>query len=287
MQVKRFSESYPVRASFVLVLIACVLRVLDTFVIRSDELIGEQVLAKVGGLILIIAYVWSVKGTLRCIGFHAMHWKTSVALGLLVMAVGLVFGYGVEWLYLHLAGEEPRLLFAVQSHPIVPEDTATSGALLALILVLGNVINSSMEEGLFRGILVTHLGSRMSLMKANLIQAALFGVWHITVPIRAYVDGQMDLVTAGVMSVGYILLSGLIGFAWGYFYQKTDSLWAPWSAHALNNTVMNFLQITTAAGMPSTLVLRVAVMTLIVMGLLPLFRKASASLKTPQVVTWV
>lgn len=137
MQVKRFSESYPVRASFVLVLIASLLRVLDTFVIRSDELIGEQVLAKVGGLILIIAYVWSVKGTLRCIGFHGMHWKTSVALGLLVMAIGLVFGYGAEWLYLHLAGEEPRLLFAVQSHPIVPEDTATSGALLALILVLG------------------------------------------------------------------------------------------------------------------------------------------------------
>jgi membrane protease YdiL (CAAX protease family) len=281
MQVKRFSESYPVRAAMVLVLIACVLRVLDTFVIRSDELIGEQVVAKVGGLILIIAYVWSVKGTLRCIGFHATHWKTSVALGLLVMAVGLVFGYGVEWLYLHLAGEEPRLLFAVQSHPIVPEDTATSGALLALILVLGNAINSSMEEGLFRGILVTHLGSRMSLTKANLIQAA------ITVPIRAYVDGQMDLVTAVVMSVGYILLSVLIGFAWGYLYQKTDSLWAPWSAHALNNTVMNFLQITTAGGAPSTLVLRVAVIALTVVGLLPLFRKASARLKMPQVVTWV
>ena len=97
----------------------------------------------------------------------------------------------------------------------------------------------------------------------------------------------MDLVTAVVMSVGYILLSGLIGFAWGYFYQKTNSLWAPWSAHALNNTVMNFLQITTAAGMPSTLVLRVVVMTLIVVGLLPLFSKASARLKTPQVVTWV
>jgi membrane protease YdiL (CAAX protease family) len=178
-------------------------------------------------------------------------------------------------------------MFAVQSHALVPEDTATSGALLALILVLGNIINSSMEDGLFRGILVTHLGSRMSLMKANLIQAALFGVWHITVPIRAYVDGQMGLVAAVVMSVGYILVSGLTGFAWGTFYQRTDSLWAPWSAHALNNTVMNFLQITTAAGMPSTLVLRVAVISLTVVGLLPLFRRASASLKTPQVVTWV
>ena len=89
MQVKRFSESYPVRAAFVLVLIACVLRILDVFVVRSDELIGEQVLAKVGGLILIVAYVWSVKGTLQGIGFHARHWKTSVALGLLVMAIGL------------------------------------------------------------------------------------------------------------------------------------------------------------------------------------------------------
>ena len=285
-QMKHFSENHPLQASFVLILTAFLLRILDVFMIRSDELFGEQVLTKVVVLILIIAYTRSVKGNLDCIGLHAIRWQISVTLGLLVMAPGLIFGYGVEWLYLYLTGESPRLFIAAQGHTLIPESAATGGFFFVLILCSGNIVNSFMEEGLFRGILITHMGSRMSLMKANLIQASLFGIWHIVWPIRDYLDGRTDLLTVVGMSAGYILLSGMIGFAWGYFYQKTNSLWASWSAHTLNNTIMNFFHITTASGMPSTLGLRVAVITLIVVGLLPLFRKVSASRNMPEVITW-
>jgi len=285
-QMKHFSENHPLQASFVLILIAFLLRIVDVFVVRSDELFGEQVLTKVVVLILIVVYARSVKGDLDCIGLHAVRWQISVILGLLVMALGLIFGYGVEWLFLCLTGESPRLFIAAQGHTLIPENAATGGFFFALTLCSGNFVNSFMEEGLFRGILITHMGSRMSLMKANLIQASLFGIWHIVWPIRDYLDGRTGLLTVVGMSAGYILLSGMIGFAWGYFYQKTNSLWASWSAHTLNNTIMNFFHITTAAGMPSTLGLRVAVITLTVVGLLPLFRKVSASRNMPEVITW-
>lgn len=285
--MKRLSYSNPVLVSLGLVAIAFLVRILDLFVIRSDEILGEQVVNKVFGLVLILAYVWSVKRDFGSIGLQAGNWRTTVTGGAVVMGVGLVIGYGAEWLYLYATGSEPRLIFGVQSHPLIAGEAAAGGILLILTLLIGNVINSFMEEGLFRGVLITHLGSRMNMGRANLIQAVLFGVWHIVLPMRDYLDGQTSMLAALSISVGYILLSGLIGFAWGYFYQKTDSLWMPWTAHMLNNTTFNFLQIITAAGNPSTLALRAGVTALVVAASLPLVKKIATARRMPEVTAWV
>jgi len=284
--MKRFSENHPVGIAYILIFIIFSLRILDVFVIRSDELFGEQVLTKIVGLVLILVYVWSVKGSFGSIGLYSRYWKFSVMLGLLVMAMGLFTGYGAEWLYLYVTGAYPKLFVAAQGHALIPENAVTGGLLFGITLFAGNVINSFMEEGLFRGMLITHLGSRISLRKTNLVQAFLFGIWHIVWPIRDYLDGQTDLSMALGTSAGYIVLSGLIGFAWGYFYQKTNSLWTSWSAHTLNNTVMNFFHITTTSGAPLTLGLRAGVATLVVVALLPFVRKVAETRTMPEIKTW-
>ena len=285
--MRRLSENHPVEIALVLVSVIFLFKILDVFLFRSDELLGEQFLTKGVGIGVIFAYVWHVKGSLRSIGLHAKDWKVSVILGLLIMTAGLIMGYGTEWLYLYWSKTEPRILFAAQGNTLIPEDFATGGLGFALVLLTGNIINSFMEEGLFRGLLITHLGSRMSLIKANLAQAALFGLWHIVWPIRDYLDGKTDLVEALVISVGFTIVSGLIGFAWGYFYQKTNSLWASWSAHTLNNTVMNFVHVTTAAGIPPTLGLRASIVALTVIALLSTVRRVTNARAMTEVNVWV
>lgn len=284
--MKRLSENYPLHIAYAFVFSVFSLRILDVFMIRSDELYGEQVLTKVVGVILIVAYAWSIKGTLASIGLHAKNWNSSVLIGLSIMAVGLVAGYGVEWLYLYSTGLNPEIFIETQGNTLIPEYVATGGLFFAITLLVGNIVNSFMEEGLFRGILITHLGSRMSLARANIIQAGLFGIWHIVWSLRDYLDGRITLMATVVTSAGYILLSGLIGFAWGYFYQKTNSLWASWSAHTLNNTVFNLVHITTSAGIPETLGLRVAVSVLIVVAMLPLVRQMSEKWEIEGVKVW-
>ncbi|MDI3299697.1 MAG: CPBP family intramembrane metalloprotease [Bacillota bacterium] len=146
------------------------------------------------------------------------------------------------------------------------------------MLLLGNVVNSFLEEGLFRGVLMTQLGRVVGPVGANLLQAGLFGVWHVVWPLREFLDGAMDASTALGVGAGYTLLSFLIGLAFGGLFQATGSLWAPWVAHTLSNSALNVLQIAVAAGPSGTLGLRVAVETLVVaaLSLLPglqLFRR--------------
>lgn len=47
----------------------------------------------------------------------------------------------------------------------------------AFLLLLGNVVNSFIEEGLFRGVMLPHFMSTMSFRWANHLQALLFGLW--------------------------------------------------------------------------------------------------------------
>jgi membrane protease YdiL (CAAX protease family) len=54
-----------------------------------------------------------------------------------------------------------------------------------------------------------------------------------------------------VVSESLLIFAGstVSGLAYGYLFLKTDSLWAPWVAHTINNTTLNLLHIGTAAGL--------------------------------------
>jgi len=286
-ELRNFSENRPVASALILVLIAFLVRFLDIFVIRSHEWFGEQVVNKVFGLLLVFGYVWIVKGNLGAIGLHSRRWLTGFGLGLGFMAVGLFFGYLAEWLFLRFSGTSPEIVFGLMSHPLFPEESATSGLYLVLILIVGNVVNSFMEEGLFRGIVITHLGSRMSLLKANLIQATFFGLWHFVLPLLDYLDGNTSFGMMLITALGYVLLSGMIGFVWGTFYQLTNSLWTSWSAHTLNNTTQNVLQVASTDGGGMSVAFRNLVIAFIMLVLLPLYKRVCSRLRFQEVETWV
>jgi len=178
----------------------------------------------------------------------------------------------VEWIYFSSINANPSISFAVLAQSLVPEKVKTGGLFLASSIIGGNVINSFMEEGLFRGILITHLSSRLSAVRANIFQSLIFGFWHIVWPLRDYMDGYTDLTTTTITAVSYIAFATVIGFAYGYLFQKTNSLWTSWSAHTLNNTAFNFMHITTNTGLDVGMGLRAGVAVFSVAASLPFIK---------------
>ena len=81
-----------------------------------------------------------------------------------------LFAYTVEWIVMQRFGQEPRLLFSA----IDPKAGVTGGLLFALWLVAGNLVNSFMEEGLFRGLMLNLNRITLSFVKSNWLQALLF-----------------------------------------------------------------------------------------------------------------
>jgi membrane protease YdiL (CAAX protease family) len=279
--LQRISLERPILTSLVLLVIAFFFKWVDTFVLRLDERLGEIILCKTLGFVLVVLFVWAVGRNLRDVGLHSMRLGPSLLIGVVITVIALAVGYGVE--------------FAVQlqSQPVVhfaaidPKAGVTGGLLFALWIVVSNFVNSFMEEGLFRGVMIRLFRVRLSFWRANALQAFLFAIWHLPWVVKWYQTGQIEA-HGGIFfaTLSQFLPMLLIGFAWGYFYLKTDSLWVPWVAHVLNNTTFNLLHITTIDGLDSGLAIRGATYLVISLLSMLLVKYWAERLQLPEVKPW-
>ena len=115
-----------------------------------------------------------------------------------------------------------------------------------------------MEEGVFRGLFIKTLSETKPFMKANYIAAFLFGVWHIVMPIRSYINGEMSFAAMLLMGIGYMILAGIMGIKWGLLYRITGNLWAGLGDHLFNNTVAtNMLHVVSLKGTDELQIVRI------------------------------
>ena len=106
----RASLERPILTGLVLLAIAFVFKWVDTFVLRLDERLGEIILCKTLGFVLVIAFVWACGRKLQDIGLHGRRLGPSLLVGIGVAVIALVASYAVE--------------FVVQlpKHPVIHEN---------------------------------------------------------------------------------------------------------------------------------------------------------------------
>ena len=143
--VLRLSLQSPVLTGLVLLVIAFLFKWLDTFVLRLDERLGEIILCKTLGFIMVLVFVRAAGRSLRDIGLHSRRLGTSLLLGASIAVIALVVAYGVEFA-LQL-DNQPAFRF----EPIDPKAGVRGGLLFVLWLILGNVMNA------FMAVSYTHL----------------------------------------------------------------------------------------------------------------------------------
>ena len=91
--------------------------------------------------------------------------------------------------------------------------------------------------------------NKNSFWKSNLIVALLFGLWHFVMPLRLFINGEINFISLIIMILGYILLAGIMSIKWGMLYQITGSLWMGIGDHLLNNVIAtNLLHVITNTG---------------------------------------
>jgi membrane protease YdiL (CAAX protease family) len=236
----RQSLSHPVLVCFILLLITLVFRIIDIFVLRLDDRLGEIILSKSLGFILIVVYLYIAGKSLAYIGLNKHKAGQAFFIGGVGMLLIFVAACGIQLAYLNIIGQRATLALTAAD---LYSGTTGSSIFFIMLLLVGNVINSFMEEGLFRGLMLRHFLVRFSFLKANLLQAAFFAAWHLVQPIKHYQTGATDLMGALMESIVIFIGSGAIGLVYGYMYYKSGSLWAPWIAHFVNNSILNFFYI--------------------------------------------
>lgn len=241
------------------------LRFIEYFLVETDRtVVGENVLHKACGIVILAAAMKMTRLKWSDIGFRKNGAVSGVLKGLLLGCACFAVSYAAEFAILAAQEIPAHFELYISGFSLVGEGIRNTGAVFFVLCVLLNIINVWMEEGVFRGLFIHALSDTRPFMRANLISAALFGVWHIVMPIKSCVDGDMTPVSAVLMSVGYIILAGIMGIKWGLLCRVTGSLWVGLGDHLLNNTVAtNMLHVVSQNGADELQIVRILIAQLI------------------------
>lgn len=237
----------------------------EAIVLRMDETIfGENFINKVFGILVVFRVVRSLNWKLSDIGFAKTGFIKHIGIGLLIAICSFIISYGAEIIILKSQGYDIGFGIFTTGFSLTGEADVHTGLGFILMCVFFNIINVVMEEGTFRGLFYRIYGIDHSAKFALLFQAFLFGVWHIVTPLHNLIDGDINIGAFIGLSVGYIILAGLMGIKWGLLYRMTGSLYAGMADHFFNNCIAtNLLHVITESGVDEMMIIRVAIAQLL------------------------
>lgn len=235
-----------------------ILRVMDLFILRTDQTwVGEAIIHKLLGIVIM--------SIIACrLGFKPEDIGFSKGKSILKVFYGLAFGFAVygiayaaEIIMAKAAGSFDSLRFYVSAYAIDKNSGNRTGFLFFILCIIGNVINVLMEEGNFRGLFPGILGEKYAFAKAAAITSALFGFWHIVLPLRNYVDREQSFSGMIVQCVLLLVISTLIGLKFTILTKMSGSIYMSMGDHFFNNTIVNLLHVVTNTGADEMMTVRI------------------------------
>lgn len=249
-----------IRYVMAIYLLCFVLRAVEYVVIRTDQsIIGEAIIHKLLGIVVLGIAVWTLGYHWRGIGLGAKSALRNTALGLLLGCGVMGLGYGIEMLLLANAGQAPSLQFYVTSYSIQGNRALQGGLWLVALCIVGNLVNVIMEEGIFRGLFVRMIEEKHTFLKACVLSSVLFGLWHIAQPVRNLLDGIQSPMGAAMSALLLVGTSTLLAIQYCMLVKLTGSLWAGMAAHFVNNASINLLHVVTSSGADELQTLRITI----------------------------
>lgn len=227
------------------------------FIETDKTILSENVICKLFAIIMILLVMWRLGWKWRDLGFCQKGLIQSAVLGICLGASTFFLSYLAEYLLLLSMGKAPQIQFFITNFAVKNQNITGASFMAAFICVIGNILNVWAEEGLFRGILF-RIGTRAFTEKqSNLLQAFLFGIWHIVIVVVWIKDGSISIPLAAVMAVGYVILAGILAYEWGLCLLLTGTVWAGVFEHFFNNFITNSLHMVTESGIDELQILRI------------------------------
>ena len=143
-------------------------RFVEYFLIETDRTaIGENVLHKAVGIIILALVLKRVNLTWSDIGFQRNGFAGGILKGLLLGSACFTISYGLELAVFILQGNPAHLEIYISSFSLTGSQIKNTDFVFFLLCVLFNIINVWMEEGVFRGLFITILCETRPFMKST------------------------------------------------------------------------------------------------------------------------
>lgn len=235
-------------------------RVFEYFILRTDKTwVGEAVVHKLTGIVILFAAVGFLRETLADIGLARKGRLRNIGKGLFFGIGVFIIAYAVEIMMAIAGGTFVSLQVYVSTYAVDQNLGHRTEWLFFIICIVGNMVNVFMEEGIFRGLFQKILEKKYSFMCSALIASVLFGLWHIVGPIRNYFDGVSGVEGMIANAIMLTVTSALVGFKFALLTKLTGSLYMAMGDHFVNNTIVNILHVVSETGVDEMMFVRITI----------------------------
>lgn len=235
-------------------------RVFEYFILRTDKTwVGEAVVHKLTGIVILFAAVGFLRETLADIGLARKGGLRNIGKGLFFGIGVFIIAYAVEIMMAIAGGTFVSLQVYVSTYAVDQNLGHRTEWLFYIICIVGNMVNVFMEEGIFRGLFQKILEKKYSFMCSALIASILFGLWHIVGPIRNYFDGVSGVEGMIANAIMLTVTSALVGFKFALLTKMTGSLYMAMGDHFVNNTIVNILHVVSETGVDEMMFVRITI----------------------------
>ncbi|MCI6714494.1 MAG: CPBP family intramembrane metalloprotease [Lachnospiraceae bacterium] len=235
-------------------------RVFEYFILRTDKTwVGEAVVHKLTGIVILFAAVGFLRETLADIGLARKGRLRNIGKGLFFGIGVFIIAYAVEIMMAIAGGTFVSLQVYVSTYAVDQNLGHRTEWLFFIICIVGNMVNVFMEEGIFRGLFQKILEKKYSFMCSALIASILFGLWHIVGPIRNYFDGVSGVEGMIANAIMLTVTSALVGFKFALLTKMTGSLYMAMGDHFVNNTIVNILHVVSETGIDEMMFVRITI----------------------------
>lgn len=258
---KQFIIDKPIFCSVLIFLFCLAVRLFEYFVIKTDTtFFSENFIHKSLGIVVLFALLRMTHYKPSSIGFKKQNWLKYSVYGLLFGGVCFATAYLIEYIILCTGAQNPHFELYANGFSIVGNEIKHTKLYFFILCILLNIINVIMEEGLFRGFFYKIISQKNSFRKSILIVALLFGLWHFVMPLQLLLNGEISPISFVAMTLGYIVLSGIMSLKWSLLYEMTGSLFISIGDHLFNNVIAtNLLHLVTDAGADKLQIVRILI----------------------------
>ena len=256
---RRFIIDKPIFFSVFIFLLCFTIRLFEYFVIKTDTtFFSENFIHKLFGITVLFMLLGIVHYKPSNIGFKKRNWLKYLISGLLFGGICFAVAYLLEYIVLCMEAQDPSFELYVNGFSLIGNEIKHTELFFFILCIMLNVINVVMEEGLFRGFFYKILRHRNNFWKSILIVTLLFGLWHFVMPFQLLINEEINLMYFAVMTLGYIVLSGIMSLKWSLLYEMTGSLFIGIGDHLFNNVIAtNLLHLVTNSGADKLQIIRI------------------------------
>ncbi len=251
----------PIKSCVFIFLILLLVHAFEVIALRMDQTIfAENFINKIFGIVLLFVLLKQLHWDISTIGFKKYGLVKTILKGFALALFSFFIAYTIECSILYFQEKKIHLGFFITGFSLTGVGSIQTGIGFVFINIFFNIINVIMEEGTFRGLFYQLINTRYSLKTALFIQALLFGIWHIVTPLHNWIDGEISGMGFVSLSIGYIILAGMMGVKWGLLYRMTGNLYAGMADHFFNNCIAtNLLHVVSNTGIDEYMIFRILI----------------------------